>query len=100
MIPSVSRSRRQTSWSESKTSLTFEIVGSYDCAGLYGPTCGTPTPKWRHKARVNWSSPYGLDLAVTWRYYDRVKNDGLDSNPLLNSELEQVGLGGLIRSGK
>ncbi|MGZ5199036.1 MAG: TonB-dependent receptor domain-containing protein [Telluria sp.] len=63
-------------------------MGSYDCAGLYGPTCNLPTPKWRHKFRTSWSSPYGFDLAVTWRYFDRVKNDMLDANPLLNGELD------------
>lgn len=64
--------------------------GSYDCAGLYGPTCNLPTPKWRHKFRVTWNSPYGVDLAVTWRYFDRVKNDSLDPNPLLNNSLDTV----------
>ena len=48
----------------------------------------TPTPKWRHKARVNWSSPYNLDLALTWRYFHSVKNDVLDSNPLLAGGLD------------
>jgi outer membrane receptor protein involved in Fe transport len=62
--------------------------GEYDCAGLYGPTCGTPTPKWRHKFRTTWSSPYNLDLALTWRYYHSVKNDMLDSNPQLAGELD------------
>jgi outer membrane receptor protein involved in Fe transport len=62
--------------------------GSYDCAGLYGATCGTPTPKWRHKFRTTWTSPYNFDLALTWRYYDRVKNDVLDSNAQLAGELD------------
>jgi outer membrane receptor protein involved in Fe transport len=62
--------------------------GSYDCAGLYGPTCNTPTPKWRHKFRANWSSPYNLDLALTWRYFHHVQNDVLDSNKLLTGELD------------
>jgi outer membrane receptor protein involved in Fe transport len=61
-------------------------MGEYDCAGLYGPTCNTPTPKWRHKFRTTWSSPYNFDVSVTWRYFDRVKNDLLDANPLLAGE--------------
>jgi outer membrane receptor protein involved in Fe transport len=62
--------------------------GTYDCAGLYGPTCNTPTPKWRHKFRASWSSPYNMDLALTWRYFHSVKNDMLDSNPQLAGELD------------
>jgi outer membrane receptor protein involved in Fe transport len=63
-------------------------LGEYDCAGLYGPTCNTPVPKWRHKFRTTWTSPYNLDLSLTWRYFDRVKNDMLDANPLLAGELD------------
>jgi outer membrane receptor protein involved in Fe transport len=61
-------------------------MGEYDCAGKYGPTCNTPTPKWRHKFRTTWSSPYNLDLSLTWRYFDRVKNDMLVQDPLLNPD--------------
>lgn len=57
--------------------------GTYDCAGLFGGTCGTPAPVWRHKARVTWSTPWSADLAVTWRHFDKVKVDLSDSNPLL-----------------
>jgi len=63
-------------------------TGSYDCAGLFGATCGTPTPKWRNKARLTWSSPWNFDVSATWRYFDRVKNDMLDSNPQLAGELD------------
>jgi outer membrane receptor protein involved in Fe transport len=59
-------------------------LGSYDCAGLYGATCGTPIPQWRHKLRFVWSSPYALDAAVTWRHMDSVSLDTDSSNPLLN----------------
>lgn len=62
--------------------------GSYDCTGLYGGTCGTPTPKWRHKLRTTWSSPFNFDLSLTWRYIDRLKNDLLDSNPQLTGDLD------------
>jgi outer membrane receptor protein involved in Fe transport len=59
-------------------------MGEYDCSGKYGPTCNTPTPKWRHKFRTTWTSPYNLDLSVTWRYFDRVQNDMLVKDELLN----------------
>ena len=31
-------------------------VGTYDCPGFYGDTCGVPAPEWRHTARVTWAS--------------------------------------------
>ena len=57
--------------------------GTYDCAGLYGATCGTPLPEWKSKFRVLWSTPWNVDLAVTWRYMDAVELDTSSSNPLL-----------------
>jgi outer membrane receptor protein involved in Fe transport len=66
-------------------------TGSYDCAGLFGATCGASAPlipKWRHKARLTWSSPWNFDVSATWRYIDRVQNDMLDSNPQLAGELD------------
>ncbi len=52
-------------------------AGEYDCAGLYGLTCGTPSPRWRHKLRVTWTSPWDFDLSLAWRYFGQV---GLNSN--------------------
>jgi len=57
--------------------------GTYDCAGLYGFTCGTPSPKWRHKARASWATPWDVDLALTWRYLGEVSIDTTSSSPLL-----------------
>ena len=55
----------------------FSQPATYDCAGLFGLTCGTPVPKWRHKLRVTWSTPWdGVDLSVAWRYMSGVKFDG------------------------
>lgn len=57
---------------------SFEIspfgAGSYDCAGLYGPICGVPLPKWRHNLMLDWQTPVqGLDVSLTWRFLDSVK---------------------------
>ncbi|HEY7642854.1 MAG TPA: TonB-dependent receptor [Steroidobacteraceae bacterium] len=52
---------------------------TYDCSGLYGSVCGTPTPEWRHKLRASWQSPWGMDLSLTWRHIAEVSLDG--SNP-------------------
>ena len=67
----------------------FPGSGVYDCAGLHGTTCGTPMPKWRHKLRATWSTPWrGLELAATWRHIDSVKLDATSSNALLATEFE------------
>ncbi|HEY1043549.1 MAG TPA: TonB-dependent receptor [Telluria sp.] len=63
-------------------------LGTYDCAGLFGSTCGTPLPEWRHKLRTTWTSPWGVDLALTWRYIDEVKLDSTSTNPLLAGSSE------------
>ena len=59
--------------------------GSYDCVGLYNGSgkCGQPRPQWRHKARANWNTPWAVDLAVTWRYFQGVKIETTSDNPLL-----------------
>ena len=62
----------------------------YDCAGLYGPTCGTPLPEWRHKARVTWTTPWAVDLALTWRYMDEVLLDRTSSNSQLTGSVNPV----------
>jgi outer membrane receptor protein involved in Fe transport len=51
----------------------------YDCAGYYGTTCGTPTPKWRHQFRVSWNTPWNLGVSANWRYLSPTNLD-FDSN--------------------
>jgi len=60
------------------------INASYDCAGLYGYTCGSPDPKWRHKLRVTWTSPWDFDFSVQWRHLSHVNLDSNTSNGLLH----------------
>jgi iron complex outermembrane receptor protein len=65
-------------------------LGTYDCKGLYGPTCGTPLPEWRHKLRTTWSTPWNVDVALTWRHIDEVTLDRTSSNPLLTGNVNEV----------
>jgi iron complex outermembrane receptor protein len=44
------------------------LTEAYDCAGNYGPTCGSPAPKWRHRARILWDTPIGIQAGLGWRY--------------------------------
>ena len=72
---------------------TYEFInqpvsggGTYNCAGLYGSdTCGLPTPRWRHKARLTWSPPYPFTLSLQWRYIGGTGFDGNSANPFLHS---------------
>jgi outer membrane receptor protein involved in Fe transport len=59
-------------------------LGTYDCAGLFGVTCGAPLPRWRNTLRTTWSTAWNWDLALTWRYFGTVTLDTTQSNPLLN----------------
>ena len=61
--------------------------GSYDCAGLYGTTCGQPTPKWRHKLRITWVTPWNFSLSGQWRYLSGAALDLNTNNPTLHSNL-------------
>jgi outer membrane receptor protein involved in Fe transport len=55
-------------------------VAAYDCAGLYGSTCGEPRPRWRHTMRATWLVPSdwpiaGLGVSLRWRYLSSVALD-------------------------
>jgi len=58
---------------------------AYQCAGLFGVVCGTPSPKWRHKMRVTWTSPWDLSLSLDWRHLSGVKLDANTTDAHLNS---------------
>jgi outer membrane receptor protein involved in Fe transport len=60
------------------------INQSYDCAGMYGYTCGSPDPRWRHKLRVTWTSPWDFDFSVQWRHLSGVHLDSNTNNPILS----------------
>ena len=51
-----------------KYSVDNGLTEEYDCTGYYGPTCGVPRPKWRHKARVSYTMTNGVGLSVQWRH--------------------------------
>ena len=55
---------------------------SYNCAGLFGIICGD-APKWRHKLRVTWATPFDVQLSVQWRYNGAVSLDADTSTALI-----------------
>jgi outer membrane receptor protein involved in Fe transport len=56
-------------------SFAFPGLDPFNCAGLYGPTCGAPTPKWRHQFRISWTTPWNLTLSVNWRFLNATTVD-------------------------
>ena len=62
----------------------------YDCAGLYGVTCGTPSPKWRHQLRATWNTPWNFQLSAAWRYYGSGKLDFNTTQPDLQNGFKDV----------
>ena len=61
------------------------LADKYDCAGYFGSTCGTPSPKWRHKLRTTWTSPFDLGVALTWRFFGGTTNELNSPDSLLGS---------------
>lgn len=58
---------------------------TYDCVGLYGAICGVPAPEWRQKLDATWRTPWaGIDVTLSWRYFQAVKRDAEDSNEFLS----------------
>jgi iron complex outermembrane recepter protein len=59
---------------------------SYNCVGLYGPTCSSgatngPNFAWRHNVRLTWLTPWAhLGLSARWRYLGSVKLDSNDAS--------------------
>ena len=59
--------------------------GTFDCAGLYGTTCGAPLPYWRSVTRLTWTTPWKVSASLNWRYIGATKVDINEGNPLVNS---------------
>ncbi len=67
--------------------ITQPISGglSYDCAGYWGATCGSPLPHLRQVLTTNWATPLpGFDFTVKWRFIGPSKVDSESQNPLLH----------------
>jgi outer membrane receptor protein involved in Fe transport len=65
---------------------TTPLPGSrtYDCAGLFGFTCQTINPRWRHLLRTTWQTPWHVSASLTWRYIGAVSQDNDSSDPTLH----------------
>jgi outer membrane receptor protein involved in Fe transport len=59
---------------------------AYDCKGFFAGQCtsgavsGVPSPAWRHMARIGWTTPFNVDLSLSWRYFGAVDQFGAAAN--------------------
>lgn len=60
-------------------------VGTYNCAGLFGSSCGTPLPKWRSKLRMTYAMKNGISVSTAWRYFNHVDNAFNSTNALIGT---------------
>jgi outer membrane receptor protein involved in Fe transport len=77
---------------------TVPLAGElrYDCAGLYGNTCGSALPDWRHTLRLTWSFPVPVQASLQWRYVSSVTHEQNTDDPTLTGT--PVTFGGTLGS--
>lgn len=63
-------------------------IPKYDCVGFFASVCGTPNPEWRHKWRFTWSTPWDLDLSLSWRYYGKVQGISGANTPVAANRID------------
>jgi outer membrane receptor protein involved in Fe transport len=55
----------------------------YNCAGLFGPTCQSVQPRWRHSLRLSWETPAKVTASLQWRYIGEAKPELNSSQPVI-----------------
>lgn len=72
----------QGTWLDKLVTEPLPGVASYDCKGLFGPTCGQPSPEWKHQMRVSYTEPSQVaTVSLNWRYIGSTKLNFTSSNP-------------------
>jgi outer membrane receptor protein involved in Fe transport len=57
---------------------------TYNCVGLFGSTCQTVNPRWRHIVTSVWQTPLNVDVGANWRFIGKVGYDGNDPDSTLS----------------
>jgi iron complex outermembrane receptor protein len=81
------------SYLQHETSQPISTVPAYDCAGLYGPTCQTVNPRWRHITRLSWQTPLSVLVSAQWRFIGSVELDNNTGIPELLTTAQGYGAG-------
>ncbi|HXN11151.1 MAG TPA: TonB-dependent receptor, partial [Steroidobacteraceae bacterium] len=77
------------SYLQHETSTPFPGAHTYDCAGLFGTTCGNGiNPSWRHNLRVTWQTPWSVLVSMQWRYIGGTSFDNNSTDPSLSGNEE------------
>lgn len=77
-------------WLAEQVSQPLPGGDSYDCKGLFGFTCGQPSPEWRHVARFTWMAPSDTTLSLSWRHVGGTTLSSLSDNDLLNQSAKSI----------
>lgn len=72
---------------------TAPVTGAtpYDCAGLFGSTCGATVPHWKHRFRVTYTPTFApVSLSAVWRYIGEGTLDANQSSIFLSNHPSTV----------
>ena len=64
-------------WLESLENTPFDGAPGLECVGYYENNCGFGSPEWRHRFTTSWSTPWDVNVLLTWRYHGEVEHYGL-----------------------
>ncbi len=59
-----------------------------ECSGFFGNECGTPNPEYRHRFVGTWTTPWDVDVGLTWRHFGETDND--NEAETLETKLDSV----------
>jgi outer membrane receptor protein involved in Fe transport len=68
---------------KSNSTKTYKTAPTYECNGLYGNSCQTVNPKWRHQMRFSWQTPANLLVSLQWRYIGGVTLETTTTQPVI-----------------
>ncbi len=72
-------------WLQQQVQEPLPGLGSYDCKGYYGYSCGQPNPTWRHVARLTWTVPgEKATLSLAWRHFAKTALSTSSTNAFLS----------------
>ncbi len=72
-------------WQLTNKTTTVKGQPTYDCAGLFGPTCQIVDPTWRHTFDLTWDTPWNILARLQWRYIGGSSLDRNTSQPGLSN---------------